>query len=69
MDQLRDPLFAAVVAAIATAGYIYLKARMNNEPKVTTSSFIKPAVLNAILVYFIVSYGSAQKPRILTEPY
>lgn len=69
MEQLRDPLFAAVVAAMVTAGYIYLKARMNNEAKVTTSSFIKPAVLNGILVYFIVSNGMAQKARILTEPY
>lgn len=68
MDQLRDPIIAAAAAAIITAGYLYFKARINNESK-TNSAFLKPALLNAVMVYFIVSYGCGQKPRIMTEPY
>ena len=69
MDQLRDPLIAALIAAAATAFYIYFKAKLNNESMPSNSVYTKPAILNAILVYFIVSNGSGTKPRILTEPY
>ncbi|NBS68519.1 hypothetical protein EBT31_06345 [bacterium] len=69
MDQLRDPVMAALFAAVATAAYIYFKARVNNESVPSNSVFMKPAILNAILVYFIVSNGSGTKPRILTEPF
>jgi len=69
MDQLRDPLMAAAFAAVATALYIYFKAKLNNESMPSNSVYMKPAILNAILVYSIVSNGSGTKPRILTEPY
>jgi hypothetical protein len=69
MDQLRDPVMAALFAAAVTAAYIYFKSRVNSETVPPNSVFIKPAILNAILVYFIVSNGSGTKPRILTEPF
>jgi hypothetical protein len=69
MDNLRDPIFAACVAAALTAGYLYMKARMNNETALTTSAFAKPAILNGIMVYLIVSYGMAKKERIMTDPF
>lgn len=69
MDQLRDPVMAALFAAVVTAAYIYFKSRVNNETVPPNSVFMKPAILNAVLVYFIVSNGSGTKPRILTEPF
>lgn len=69
MEQLRNPMFAAVFAGAVTAGYLYFKAHINNEAKLSTSAYMKPALLNAILVYFIISYGCGQRERILTEPF
>ena len=68
-DSLRDPLSAAVFAACVTIGYIYVKARMNNEPRPETSVYSKPASLVGMLVYFIVYSGLGAKETILTETY
>ena len=68
-EQLRTPSGAAMAAAVMTSGYIYLKHRMNNEPKPEASAYCKPAALNAIMVYFIVSNGSAMKEKISTEAF
>ena len=68
-DSLRDPLGAALFAAAVTAGYIHIKARMNNEVKLQTSQYFKPAILNAIMVYVIVSTGVGGKEKISTEPF
>ena len=68
-DYLREPAGAAVAAALITATYIYSKAKMNNEPIPQTSAYTKPAILNAIMVYFIVSSGIAAKERISSEPF
>ena len=68
-DSLRDPLGAALFAAAVTAGYIHLKARMNNEGNLQTSQYVKPAILNAMLVYTIVSTGIGGKEKISTEPF
>jgi len=68
-DYLRDPINAALIAAALTAGYIHLKAQLNNEGKLELNKYTKPAVLNAILVYFIVSNGLGQKEAISTEPF
>jgi len=67
--DLKDPFIAALVAAIVTAGYIYMRARINNQQGLPNSHFIKPAVLNGILVYFIVSSGGSKNEAILTEPF
>jgi hypothetical protein len=68
-DHLRDPLMAALFAAAVTAAYIHIKAQMNNEGKLPLSSYVKPASLVAILVYFIVHSGVASKEHISTEPF
>jgi hypothetical protein len=69
MEQLRNPLYAALVAALITAGYIYVKSLMNNEPVTSNSEYVKPAVLNAIMVYVIVHFGIASREPISTEPF
>tara|TARA_B110000858_G_C17481267_1_gene327273 strand:+ start:386 stop:604 length:219 start_codon:yes stop_codon:yes gene_type:complete len=68
-DYLRDPMWAGLIAALITAGYIHAKARINNEGKLPNSTYIKPAVLIAILVYFIVANGVAQRETISNEPF
>jgi len=68
-DYLRDPVSAALVAAGLTAAYIHLKAYLNNEGKLELNKYTKPAVLNAILVFFIVSGGIGKKEAISSEPF
>ena len=68
-DCIREPWGAAALAGGATVAYIHLKAKINNEAKPQTSQFVKPAILVAILVYFIVMVGSSQKERISAEPF
>jgi len=68
-DYLRDPVYAAIIAGGITAGYIHLKAHLNNEGKLELNKYTKPAALNAILVFFIVSGGVGQKETISTDPF
>lgn len=68
-DYLRDPAWAAIIAGLITAGYIHIKAKLNNEGKLPASAYSKTAVLNAILVYFIVSNGIGTRESISTEPF
>jgi hypothetical protein len=68
-DYLRDPVYAALIAAGITAGYIHLKAYLNNEGKLELNKYTKPATLNAILVFFIISGGIGQKESISTDPF
>jgi hypothetical protein len=68
-DYLRDPVSAALIAGGITAGYIHLKAYLNNEGKLELNKYTKPATLNAILVFFIVSGGIGQRETISTEPF
>ena len=68
-EHLRDPIGATVFAGLATAAYIYMKARMNNEPKPELNAYTKPSILVAILVYFIVSNGAACKETISVDPF
>ncbi len=68
-DYLRDPVYAALIAGGITAGYIHLKANLNNEGKLELNKYTKPALLNAILVFFIVSGGIGQKESISTDPF
>jgi hypothetical protein len=68
-EYLKEPVGAAVFAAGVTAAYIYVKAKINNEGQPTTSAFAKPAVLVAILVYFIVSSGAGAREKISAEPF
>jgi|TARA_R110000822_G_scaffold79420_3_gene189906 hypothetical protein len=68
-DYLRDPMTAALIAGVITAGYIHAKAQLNNEGKLELNKYTKPAVLNAILVFFIVSNGLGQKEVISNDPF
>ena len=66
-NYLRDPVSAALIAAGITAGYIHMKAYLNNEGKLEMNKYTKPATLNAILVFFIVSGGIGKRESISTE--
>jgi len=68
-EYLRDPVGAAVFAAMATSGYIFFKARINNEPKPELNVYTKPSILIAILVYFIVANGTCAKEPISVDPF
>ena len=68
-EYLRDPVSAALIAGAITAGYIHVKAQLNNEGKLELNKYTKPAVLNAILVYFIVANGLGQTETISSEPF
>jgi hypothetical protein len=68
-DYLRDPMSAALIAAVITAGYIHVKSQLNNEGKLELNKYAKPAALNAILVFFIVSNGIGQREAISNEPF
>lgn len=68
-DYLRDPVWAALIGGLITAIYIHAKAQLNNEGKLQLSSYTKPAALNAILIYFVVSNGIGQRESISTEPF
>ena len=67
-EYIREPTGAAIFAGLVTAGYIHLKAKLNNEGQQPVSTYARPAVLIAILVYFIVSTGSASREKISAEP-
>jgi|TARA_B110000259_G_scaffold2443_1_gene2901 hypothetical protein len=68
-EYLRDPVYAGLIAGMITAGYIHAKAYLNNEGKLEINQYTKPAVLVAILVYFIVVNGIGQKEIISDEPF
>jgi hypothetical protein len=68
-DYLREPFGAAAFAGLTTAAYIHIKAKMNNEGKLQTSQYVKPAFLVALLVYFIVSNGAGTREKISAEPF
>lgn len=70
MEQyLKEPLWAAVFAAVVTAVYIHFKSKLNNEPVPSNSECIKPAALVGMLVYFIVNTGLSAKETISLEPF
>ena len=68
-EYLRDPMSAAIIAAAITAGYIHIKAQLNNEGKLELNKYTKPAILNAILVYFVVANGLGQREAISNDPF
>jgi hypothetical protein len=68
-DYLRDPAWAGIVAGAITAGYIHAKSRLNNEGKLPISSYTKPAMLVAILVFFIISQGVSKRETISSDPF
>ena len=68
-DYLRDPIYAAIIAAIVVGIYLNLKARLNKEPQLQTSEYVKPGLLVGLLVYFIVANGTGIKEKISSDPF
>lgn len=71
MDRLQDPIYAAAAAAIITTVYIWVRANINGD-ELSNSDFIKPAFLNAVMVYVIVRMGQqgpSSPQNIMTEPF
>ena len=68
-DYFKDPFYASLIGALLTAAYLYIKQIVNKEAPLKVSEYVKPAVLNAILVYVIVSNGIGAKEQILREPF
>jgi len=68
-EYLREPMSAALIAGLITATYIHLKAYLNNEGKLELNKYTKPAALNAILVFFIISGGLGKKESISKDPF
>ncbi len=68
-DYLREPMWAAFFGALITAVYMNIKARINNEGKLSPNQYVKPSILVGILVGFIVSYGVGSKEVISKEPF
>jgi hypothetical protein len=70
MDHyLRQPVSAAIIAGGATIIYLMGKNKMNGKTGVPNSEYAKPAVLVAILVYFIVAQGSGHRESVSLEPF
>jgi hypothetical protein len=67
MEILRNPIVAAAIAALITYIYLYIKNQVNNE-YMSNSDYVKPSILNAIMVYMIVYYGASTRV-IPKEPY
>lgn len=68
-DYLKDPVYAALFAALVTAGYIHVKAKINNESELKPSEYMKPGALVGILVLFIITYGIGGREMISKEPF
>ena len=68
-DYLREPIWAAFFGALATAVYLNLKARINNEGKLSPNQYLKPSILVGILVGFVVTMGVGSKEKISKEPF
>ena len=68
-EYLREPMSAALIAGLITAAYIHLKAYLNNEGKLELNKYTKPAALNAILVFFIISGGLGKQESISKDPF
>jgi hypothetical protein len=70
MDHyLRQPISAAIIAGCATVIYLMGKNKMNGKTGAPNSEYAKPAVLVAILVYFIVAQGSGHRESVSLEPF
>lgn len=65
----QEPSTAALIAAAATIGYIFVRSKMNGNEKVKNSDYFKPAFLVGLLVYFIVSQGQGSGGQASKEPY
>ncbi len=63
-DYLRDPMWAGLIAALITAGHLHAKTSINNKSTLPNSAYVKPSILFAVIVYFIVAIGVALRETI-----
>ena len=59
-ELLRQPMYAAVFAAILTVAFIHIQMKIQGVENVKNSTYFKPAFLIAILVYGIVHFGQLE---------
>jgi hypothetical protein len=70
MDHyFRDPMSAALIAAVATIAYIHIRSSLNNEKTLQNSAYFKPAFLVGLLVYVIVHQGNGHHETISSVPF
>jgi hypothetical protein len=70
MEQyFQEPTSAAIIAAAATVGYVFIRSKMNGDGKIKNSDYFKPAFLVGLLVYFIVSQGQGSHGTVSKDPY
>jgi len=66
---MRKPFSAALFAGAVTAAFVYFTTPKTEKDKIKNSTYMKPAFLVALLVYFIVYYGNAKFETISKEPF
>ena len=69
MEALKNPLVAAVVAAVITIAAKFIDNRIN-KTEFNVKDYTKSILFNAILVgFFVYVTGSSRSEEILTEPF
>lgn len=66
-NELRNPAYAAGVASMVTATYVYITKKDDDGFK--NSTWTKPALMVGILVYVIVKIGIGNKETLMKEPF
>lgn len=69
---MKNPLSAAIFAAIVTMLAVYFKHSSSGDSKekqLPNSAYTKPALFVGALVYFIVYTGNGQYETISKEPF
>ena len=67
--RLRDPLFAACVAACITGVWVYVHSAKAPDQPLKSSVYMRPAALVGILVYAIISLGIGAKEEISNDKF
>ena len=68
-EYLAKPEIAAIFAGVVTTFYLMGKSKLNKEATPETSDLLKPSILIAILVFFIVYMANSDKDVISTAPF
>lgn len=69
---MKNPLSAAIFAAVVTMMAVYFKhtsSPENKDKQLPNSAYTKPALFVGVLVYFIVYTGNGQYETISKEPF
>lgn len=69
---MKNPLSAAIFAAVVTMMAVYFKhtsSGAEKEKQLPNSAYTKPALFVGALVYFIVYMGNGQYETISKEPF